>query len=120
MPETTIMRNIQLALSCVGVRMFRNNTGLFNTADGSRIRTGLCVGSSDLIGLTPRVITADMLGRQVAIFTAIEVKTAKGKLRPEQKAFLSMVKKAGGIAIVARDVDEAIKKIEVGDNGAGF
>jgi hypothetical protein len=120
MSETVIMRDIHLAISKIGARIFRNNVGVFKTAAGGRIRTGLCVGSSDLIGLTPRVITADMLGRQVAIFTAIEVKSAKGGLKKEQKAFLAMVKNAGGIAIVARNVDEAIQKIEVGDNGVGF
>jgi hypothetical protein len=38
----------------------------------------------------------------VAVFLSVEVKTAKGRLRPEQKAWMDAVNKAGGIAVVER------------------
>ena len=45
-------------------------------------------------------------GRQLAVFTAIEVKD-KGRPTPEQLAFIDVVRKAGGLAGVARSVEEA-------------
>jgi hypothetical protein len=48
-----------------------------------------------------------MVGCRVAIFTAFEVKSAKGRVRPEQQAFIDNVKAAGGIAGVVRSVEEA-------------
>ena len=39
-----------------------------------QIKYGLCNGSSDLIGWTPITITPDMIGKKIAVFTAIEVK----------------------------------------------
>jgi VRR-NUC domain len=48
-----------------------------------------------------------MVGQKVAIFTSIEVKTAAGRIRPDQKQWLQAVAAAGGIAGVARSVEEA-------------
>lgn len=70
---------------------------------------GLAKGSADLIGWTTRTITPEMVGTQVAVFTSIEVKTPTGRLRPEQKQWLDVVQAAGGIAGVARSVDEALR-----------
>jgi hypothetical protein len=41
------------------------------------------------------------------VFTSIEVKTRTGKLRPEQEQWLKVVRAAGGIAGVARSVEDA-------------
>ena len=68
---------------------------------------GLCKGSADLIGWTTRTITPEMVGTQVAVFTSIEVKTATGRLRPEQRQWLDAVQAAGGVAGVARSVEDA-------------
>jgi hypothetical protein len=48
-----------------------------------------------------------MLGRKLAIFTSVEVKSDKGKLRPDQENWLRVVQVAGGFAIVARSPEEA-------------
>jgi hypothetical protein len=48
-----------------------------------------------------------MVGTQVAVFTSIEVKTATGRLRPEQRQWLDAVQAAGGVAGVARSVEDA-------------
>jgi len=63
-------------------------------------------GSSDAIGLHTIDITPDMVGRQVAVFVAIEAKD-KGKLSKAQRTFLTVVHQAGGIAGVAHSVEEA-------------
>jgi dihydroxyacid dehydratase/phosphogluconate dehydratase len=48
-----------------------------------------------------------MVGQQVAVFASIEVKTPTGRIRPEQRAWLETVQAAGGIAGVARSVEDA-------------
>ena len=89
------------------MRLFRNNTGVLRDQHGRPVSFGLCKGSADLIGWTTRTITPDMVGQQVAVFTSIEVKTASGRLTPEQRQWLAAVETAGGIAGVARSVADA-------------
>jgi hypothetical protein len=72
------------------------------------VQFGLCKGSADLIGWRTVTITPDMVGQQMAIFASIEVKTPTGKLRPEQKQWLTVVQASGGIAGVARSVEDAV------------
>jgi len=102
--ETALQNKIRLAVGKrKDVRLFRNNVGMIGG-----VQFGLCVGSSDLIGFTTKTITPEMVGQQVAIFTAIEVKTPTGKVSEQQTKFLSMVKKFGGIGAVVRSVDDAV------------
>jgi len=51
---------------------------------------------------------ADIIGIAAGQFLAIEVKTPKGRVSPEQDAFLSEIRRRGGIAFVARSVDDVI------------
>jgi dihydroxyacid dehydratase/phosphogluconate dehydratase len=71
------------------------------------VQFGLARGSADLIGYRTITITPDMVGQQVAVFTSIEVKTPTGRIRPEQRAWMETVQAAGGIAGVARSVEDA-------------
>jgi len=91
-------------------RLFRNNTGNITMLDGRRIQFGLCVGSADLIGLQKIKITEDMVGQEIARFISIEVKSEKGKLKPEQENWLEFINSFGGMAVVVSELDE-IKKI---------
>lgn len=60
------------------------------------------VGASDLCGLTSVVVTPQMVGRKIAIFTAIETKeSGGGRTSGDQHHFIDFVKEAGGIAGVA-------------------
>jgi len=104
--ENKIMRECQIEVSNLGARVFRNNVGLLTLADGRKIRVGLCVGSSDLIGWKPITITPDMIGKQVAVFLAIEVKGQRGRVSREQAAFVEKIKNDGGLALIARSVDD--------------
>lgn len=107
--ESVILKRVMLALSKAGAKIFRNNVGFATYPNGAVVKYGVCnPGGSDIIGFTPVTITPDMVGKQVAIFTAIECKTEKGKLRPEQTNFLNAVKKAGGYAGVATSEQEAL------------
>lgn len=89
---------------------WRNNIGLCKYKDYV-VKYGLCEGSSDRIGLTKIKITPEMVGREMAIFTAIEIKADKGNKREKQKHFIDFIKKAGGIALFAtnsKQIKEAI------------
>ena len=105
--EQTIQQQIRIACSKGVCRLFRNNTGTLVDRNGRPVQFGLCKGSADLIGWTTRTITAEMVGTHVAVFTSIEVKTATGSLRPEQRQWLDTVQAAGGVAGVARSVADA-------------
>ena len=100
MSEADIMRDIQVACARVGHRLFRNQVGKYQLADGRWISSGLCIGSSDLIGWTA-------CGR----FLAVEVKTVHGRLTPEQLRFIDIVNAAGGVAFVAQSSREALEKL---------
>lgn len=119
MLESEVQKLIQLAASKSGAVTFRNNVGqgwigqVRRLSDGSihilnprPLEAGLCKGSSDLIGWKSVQITPDMVGKRVAIFTAVEVK-AGARPTPEQLQFIDQVRKAGGIAGIARSPQEA-------------
>lgn len=107
MSEQGVQQDIRLALGKhPGIRCFRNNVGAFKAPDGRVIRYGLITGSGDLIGWKTVTITPDMVGQRIAQFMSIEVKTPKGTVRPEQVTWAENVRKAGGIAVIARSVDD--------------
>lgn len=127
MKEKDIQSLVMLRISEEGVLIFRNNVG--TGWQGSKIlrgparcveldpgdvvirnarplHAGLCKGSSDLIGLKTLTITPDMVGQQLAVFTAVEVKRPRGRLTKEQAHFGKTVQEAGGIFLVARSPDD--------------
>lgn len=113
MRESDIQNLIMLALSKAGCTVWRQNVGLGWIGKSQRrsngavfipeprpLHAGLCVGSSDIIGITPT-------GR----FLAVEVKTKIGRATDEQKRFIDAVRRKGGIAGIARSVDDALELI---------
>ena len=107
--EQSIQQHIRIACSTGQTRLFRNNTGTLRDQHGRPVSFGLCKGSADLIGYRSITITPYMVGQQVAVFTSIEVKTPTGRIRPEQQAWLDTIQAAGGIAGVARSVEDALR-----------
>lgn len=128
--ETNIMKLIMVKLSSIGFTMFRNNTaqayvgnraihikkdgsypcksGDIIVQQGRILHAGLTKGSSDLIGWKTIIVTPEMVGQKIAIFTAVEVKTQIGRATPEQKIFISNVENAGGIAKIMRSPDDEL------------
>lgn len=107
MSEAAIQQDIRLALGqCPGIRTFRNNCGAIKDRNNRLVRYGLVTGSADLIGWQSVVITEAMVGQRFARFLSVEVKTPTGRLSPEQETWRQAVLKAGGIAVVARSVDD--------------
>ena len=111
--EHEIQQRIRLACGRGPVRLWRNNTGALVDQQGRFVRFGLCKGSSDLIGLHSLEITPELVGQRIAQFVALEVKTPLGTLSPEQRAFLRLVEKLGGMAAVCRSVKEAEQVLAV-------
>lgn len=119
--ETVLLRDIQGKFSTDRVRLFRNNTGtawmgpyLFDGSGAviitrpTRVAFGLVAGSSDLIGWRTRIITQDMVGKKVAQFVAVEVKSPNGKPSDSQKNFLAAAKAAGALCGVAKSEDDVV------------
>jgi hypothetical protein len=107
MSEQQTQQTIMRRLSSGPVRLWRNNTGTLLDRNGRPVQFGLCKGSSDLIGLRSVTVTPEMVGQRLAVFAAVEVKSPRGRLTAEQEAFLAMVVEMGGLAGVARSVEDA-------------
>ena len=110
--ETGIQKKILVSLAGVST-LFRNNCGAFKKPNGAVIRYGIAnPGGSDLIGWTPVLITPDMVGHTMPVFTAIEVKCPpftkpKSKHEKRQDHFINVILRAGGLAGFATTPDEA-------------
>ena len=110
MSEKAIQSNILLAIGHKPhVRIFRNNVGKAKAVGGRFIVYGLQVGSGDLIGWQTVIVTQDMVGKPIARFLSIEVKTPEGRLSEPQKTWRDNVNRAGGLAIVARDLQDVTR-----------
>ena len=110
--ESNIERLSMVELSKIGCLMSKNNKGVLPDRRGIPVRFGLFnfnkqqskeFKSSDLIGITPVVITPEMVGSTIGVFTGLEAKKANwhyvGSEHEEaQKNFLDTVKRYGGIA----------------------
>lgn len=120
MTEHDLQNKIMLAIGSGDTRIFRNNVAMAWVGEIVRrtpttvllrnprpLHAGLCTGSSDIIGWHTITVTLDMVGKRIAVFTAIEVKTERGRTTPEQRQFIDAVRSAGGIADVCRSPEDA-------------
>lgn len=102
MREVEIQQAILLALGArTDLRVWRNNVGVAVGANGRPIRFGV-PGSADICGLLAPS------GR----FLGIEVKAPGGRLRPDQEAWGAMVQRFGGLYVVARSVEDAVRAVD--------
>lgn len=100
--ERDILTAIRIALGDdPDVVLWRNNVGQATASTGHTVRYGLAVGSGDLIGM----VRAGPW--QPARFLSLEVKTATGRVRPEQQRWRDLVIARGGVAAVVRSVEDA-------------
>ena len=118
MTDAAVLKLAQVALTPTGARIMRNfvggawvgrklkSTPKTVTLSGARfIEAGLGTGSSDGIGWTPVIVTPEMVGSVVAVFTAVEAKTLAYPTRTEDQVnFHEQVMAAGGMAYLAREV----------------
>ena len=104
MKESDILKLCMIEASKLGAIVFRNNTGVLKDKTGRPVKYGLCVGSSDIIGMGPPPDSK---------FLAIEVKVPGKNPTEKQENFLNVVRANGGIAGVARCPGD-VKKILLG------
>ena len=97
-----IMRPQNEAQITKAIRSLLNNMGIFHYKHWQGGMQGM-KGISDIIGIYQ--------GK----FLAIEVKTLRGRLSDHQLRFIDNIKKEGGIAFVARSVDDVIDNLGVRD-----
>ena len=113
--ETKIQQDIRLAVGQEkNLRLFRNETGMLpDPRTGKWVQFGLCKGSSDLIGFKEIVIDESHLGKKLAVFISLEVKTNTGRISKIQQNWLTLIKNSGGISGVVRSIDDAIKILKL-------
>jgi len=122
--ESYAQKIIKNSLDKIGVHLFRNNCGCIKDRYGHFIKYGVGnPGGSDLIGWKTITVTDEWArankGKKVAIFTAIEVKKpgVKPRISVLQQRFIDIVKRAGGLAGVARDISEATQITDFAPGG---
>lgn len=125
-PEAKASATVKLLAGKYRCRLFRNNSGMFRNDRGQPVYFGLGNSakkvngkkvsdirkSSDEIGYTKVIVTPEMVGHEIAVFTSIEIKKDGFVIRDsypaksresKQLVWCNMVKKAGGIAGFAYD-----------------
>lgn len=133
-PEAKAKEKVLLRANQWGCRMFKNNSGVAYTQNDRPVFFGLGnegkksdgdIRTPDDVGWTKVTITPEMVGKQVAVFTAIDSKklgfTVKSNYNPKsreygQNKFFEIVKNAGGIAGFAscpEQVDDILNEFNV-------
>jgi hypothetical protein len=100
-PENRVKAEVIKYLKLRQIKAWSNPSGTVQIRSGKFMSFGL-KGSSDILGLLPG-------GR----FLAIECKSERGRLSPEQRDFLADIAALGGLAIIAgsyKDIDQALRK----------
>lgn len=126
-PEGKAKQNVQLRASEWGARLYKNNTGVAYDQSGRPVFFGLgnegkkdqeAIRTPDDIGFTVVTITPEMVGKKIAVFTAIDSKKvgfsvkdnyAVGTREYGQQKFFDIVLMFNGIAgfaSCAADVDK--------------
>jgi hypothetical protein len=127
--STNLAREIALAVSRLGAVLWRNNSGtawmgesirasrptavVMQPGDvlvraARRVDFGVGDGGSDQVGFTPFPVAGGLV---LPVWTEVEEKTGSGRLRPNQRTHLAGVARHGGLAIVARTVEDALAPV---------
>jgi hypothetical protein len=131
--ETELGQLIQIEASKYNITLFRNNSGALKNPTGHPVRFGLgntskkineIRKSSDYIGVTELLITPEMVGNTVAVFTALEIKETgweySGTPREvAQKNFIDLIIKKGGYASFINSVD-SVKQLVLNNFRTGL
>lgn len=126
MLESSVQNQVLKALgSRPDVRVFRNQVGfgfsgnVVNNSGGTVVLSnarpvsmGLGVGSADLVGWRTVTITPDMVGKKVAVFLSVEVKSKTGRATAAQTNWAEQVRRFGGLSMIVRSASEAVSGLE--------
>jgi hypothetical protein len=102
MTEADLLRFATDSLKRSGLLYWRvsNGPSLYSKNNKTHFRRSPIAGFPDLAGLTPD-----------GQFWALELKTAKGRVSPDQERWIENIKKSKGIAEVARNPSDVLKFI---------
>jgi hypothetical protein len=135
MKEAPLLKRILLNCSRGTSRLFRMNVGTGWIGESKRFtkpttilaqkgdvlirnarpfRAGI-EGMHDLIGWQSVVVTPEMVGMKLAVFTSLEVKGAGGRPRAMQLVFKDNVIYAGGLSGIVYSVEEAEKVLSIAE-----
>lgn len=113
-PEGAVNKVIIQTAREFGSKLWRNRRGMLPLPNGGMLPFGLGpAGFPDDCGYTPIVITPEMVGRKVAVFTAFEAKTDEGVLASHQEAVLNELRDDGcivGVATCGEDVRDGFRR----------
>lgn len=125
--ETTVQQLTRVRhCEVTGGQIWRNNSGACTDDTGRLVRYGLgndsaqlnaVIKSSDLIGITPTLITPAMVGYTLGVFTAYEIKpsgwhqTPGDKRASAQARFHDIVRAACGYAGFVTSPDDILRII---------
>lgn len=127
-PAQVLTNKVREAVSHTGARLFNVHVGKFWAGNPKRFDSTQVVevhkgdvllrrarlinsgieGMADLIGPTPVVVTPEMVGQTLAIYTTVEIKTTDYPTEA-QKKWIAAVKKMGGRAGIARTPEDAVR-----------
>lgn len=114
--EAVVTSQVRLLAAQLGIDLWRNNSGGFYDENGRFVRYGLGsfteqqgLASSDFIGIRPVLITPELIGSVLGVFTAVEMK--KPNWKPDkrssyQKNFIDLVNSKGGYAGFAENIEQ--------------
>lgn len=120
MAESSVQAEIRLLASQRGWRLWRNNCGVLPDRNGRPVRFGLAndspqlnrhIASADLIGIMPVVVTQEMVGRTLGVFTSIECKHPDWRPTPGDERYQAqcrwrdLVLSLGGYAVITNRSD---------------
>lgn len=127
--EALVQQQSALLIESLEGRAWRNNSGAYIDDNGREVRYGLNneskkvnekVKSSDLICIVPTLITPEMVGYHLGVFTALEIKKPGWRRIPSDKraeaqdAFHQIVRKSCGFAGFVTHTDDVLRIIRRG------
>lgn len=126
MSESAVTSRVRLAAAQLNTPLWRNNRGAFRDDTGRLIKCGLGseadLSSSDYIGIRPVLVTPEMVGQVLGVFTAVEMKKEGFKFNKndkhllQQKHFIDIVNNYGGFAGFASSVEDFYRIIRYAEN----
>jgi len=113
----SITSQVMINESKNGIKLFRNHRGKAWQGKSSYSKErkiviienprffefGLYPGAGDLIGWKEVIITPEMIGKKMAIFTSEEIKSVNDVISKDQQKWHDIVRMSGGISKIAKE-----------------
>lgn len=112
-PENEYLYNNETGTAYTSNEVYRQGRDVI-LKNARVVKYGLLgVGGPDLIGMTILEVTTEMVGMKIPVFSSVEMKVGKDRLRPEQKRWNQLLTKLGCNSKVIFYDGEAFKEVAV-------